>query len=86
MKNKSGPATPEIMKSIRSQLKWLVSYFEGMNCEREKLNTLVFGYYAAREVAESDEEFTNALYKAAYVADQTAKGLKIDHRVIESGF
>ena len=82
--NKSGTATPEIMKSIRNQLRWLVSYFEGKNSERVKLSTLVFGQYAAREVDGRDEEFTDALYKAAYVADQTAKGLKIDHEVIKS--
>ena len=76
--NKSVVALPEILSSIHKQLEWLVSYFEGKNNDRDKFETLVFGHYAAREVDHKDEEFVNALYNAAYVADQTAKGLKVD--------
>ena len=84
IKNYSGVAIPELLGSIQRQLEWLVSYFEGRNHEREKLHTLVFGHYAAREIDERDEEFIKALYKANYVASQTAKGLKIELGVIES--
>lgn len=84
IENYSGAAMPEILDSIKRQLEWLVSYFEGRNNEREKLHTLVFGHYAERELDERDNEFVEALYKANYVASQTVKGLKIDLGVIES--
>ncbi len=84
IKNNSGVALPEILESIKAQLEWLVSYFEGRNNEREKLHAIVFGHYAARELDERDKEFVDALYKANYVASQTAKGLKIDLSIIEN--
>ena len=84
IRTNSGIAAPEILNSIQAQLKWLVSYFEGENSEREKLKTLVFGHYAAREIDERDEEFISVLGKAAYVADKTAAGLKIDMKVMQN--
>jgi hypothetical protein len=84
IKSKSKVALPEILNSTQLQLEWLVSYFEGKSDDREKLNTLVFGYYAAREIDERDKEFVDSLFNAAYVAEQTARGLKIDIKVIEN--
>jgi hypothetical protein len=81
---KSKVALPEILDSIQVQLEWLVSYFEGESDDRDKLGTLVFGHYAAREIDERDKEFVDSLFNAAYVADQTARGLKIDLKVIEN--
>lgn len=76
--NASPVALPSILASTQNQLEWLVAYFEGRNSDRAKLRTLVFGHYAAREIDESDEEFVSALFDAAYVADRTASGLKIE--------
>ena len=84
IRNNPNIATPEILGSIKVQLEWLVSYFEGKNSEREKLHKLVFGHYAAREIDERDEEFIQALYNANYVVLQTAAGLKIDLNAIEN--
>jgi len=79
--NRASPvALPEILESTRRQLEWLVDYFEGKNTERQKLRTLVFGHYAAREIDENDEELVRALKDAFYVAVQTSKGLKVDPR------
>ena len=75
-------ALPVILDSTRKQLEWLVAYFEGRNTQREKLKTLVFGHYAAREIDETDEEFVQALHAASYVADQTARGLKLDPKAL----
>ena len=81
--DKASPvALPAILESTRKQLEWLVAYFEGRSTQREKLKTLVFGHYAAREMDERDDEFVQALYMAAYVADQTARGLKLDKKVL----
>ena len=73
---------PLILESIKKQLEWLVSYFEGHNNEKDKLHTLMFGYYVAREFDKKDKEFAEALYKANYVASQTAKDLYIHLGVI----
>lgn len=80
--NNPSITVPEILESIRTQLEWLVSYFEGRNNERSKLRTLVFGHYAARELDERDEVFIQALNKASYVATRTSAGLKIDLNVL----
>ena len=76
-------AIPGILESIRTQLEWLVAFFEGHNNERNKLHELMFSHYAARELDERDDEFINALYKANYVASKTAAGLKIDPKELE---
>jgi hypothetical protein len=76
-------ALPSILESTKRQLEWLVAYFEGRNTDRAKLKTLVFGHYAAREMDESDAEFVNALFAAAYVADITASGLKIEPHMLK---
>ncbi|MGO2392653.1 MAG: immunity protein Tsi6 family protein [Halomonas sp.] len=78
IKSRALVALPEIMNSIKAQLEWLVSYFEGKNSERSKLFELTFGHYAAREVNEQDVEFIDALNKAFYVAVKTREGLKVD--------
>lgn len=75
-------ALPEIMNSIKAQLEWLVSYFEGKNSERSKLFKLTFGHYAVREINEQDKEFVDALNKAFYVAAKTREGLKVDLSVL----
>ncbi len=72
------PGLPELMNSIKAQLEWLVAYFEGKNSGRSKLFDLTFGHYAARELAQEDVEFIDALNKAFYVAVKTREGLKID--------
>jgi hypothetical protein len=82
IKSNSRVALPWMLDSIRAQLEWLVSFFEGRNNEREKLRKLVFGHYAARELDESDTEFISALAKAHYVASRTAAGLKVDENVL----
>jgi len=82
IKNNPSIAVPRILESIRAQLEWLVSFFEGRNNERAKLRTLVFGHYAARELDERDEVFIQALNKANYVASRTAAGLKVDLKVL----
>jgi Tsi6 len=71
-----------VLESIRTQLEWLVSYFEDRNDERAKLHTLVFGHYAARELDERDAVFIHALGQANYVASRTAAGLTIDLKVL----
>jgi hypothetical protein len=78
----AGVALPDIMASIKTQLEWLLAYFEGRNKERAKLHKLVFGHYAVREVDERDEEFIDALTKASYVASQTARGLEVDEKLL----
>ena len=82
IKNNPNIAIPGMLESIRAQLEWLVSYFEGRNGDRAKLRTLVFGHYAARELDEPDEVFIQALSNANYVASRTAAGLKIDLKVL----
>lgn len=79
------PAPPEMMASIQLQLEWLLAYFEGRSNERGKLNELLFGHFAARELDQSDQELISALHKAFYVASQTAKGLKSDLKVLGVG-
>jgi hypothetical protein len=81
----AGVALPEIMTSIKTQLEWLLAYFEGRNNERAKLHKLVFGHYAVRELDERDTEFIDALTKAFYVASRTARGLKVDEKVLSGG-
>ena len=76
------PAPEAMMQSIRAQLAWLIEFFEGRSTERNKLHTLTFGHYAAREIEGSDPEFTAALHKAYYVASRTASGLKVDPAVL----
>lgn len=71
-----------MLESIRVQLEWLVSFFEGRSNDSAKLHTLVFGHYAARELDERDEEFIQALHNANYVATKTAEGLKVNLKVI----
>jgi len=78
----NSPAPEAMMESIRAQLTWLIEFFEGRSTERNKLHTLTFGHYAAREIEDSDTEFTAALHKAYYVASRTASGLKVDPAVI----
>jgi hypothetical protein len=76
-------SVPEpMMQSIQAQLSWLIDFFEGRSTERDKLHKLTFGHFAAREIEDSDPELTDALYKAYYVASQTAAGLKIDLAVL----
>lgn len=75
-------ALPEILESIKRQLEWQLEYFEGRNCEREKLRKLVYGHYATKEIDEEDQEFISALEKAFYVASRTAEGLKIDEKAV----
>ena len=82
IRSRSNVALAEIMQSIKAQLEWLVSYFEGKNSERQKLSELSFGHYAVREVDQSDEEFIDALTNAFYVAEKTREGLKIDLKVL----
>ena len=67
---------------LKTQLEWLVSYFEGRNNERENLRKLVLGHYAVRELDERDVEFIDALTKAYYVASKTADGLKVDESIL----
>ena len=76
-------ATPQILESIRLQLEWLVAFGEGREANRERLHTLTFGHYAAREIEDLDVEFADALFKASYVADQIRGGLKVDPQVLE---
>ncbi|QWV98811.1 hypothetical protein KP005_05870 [Geomonas nitrogeniifigens] len=73
---------PETLESIKHQLEWQLAYFEGRNSEREKLHKLVYGHYAVREIDEEDQEFISALAKAFYVASSTAKGLKLDEKLV----
>jgi hypothetical protein len=82
MKHNPNIAVPGMLESILAQLEWLVAFFEGRNSERNRLHTLVFGHYAAREIDERDEEFVQALHNASYVASRTASGLKIDLKVL----
>jgi hypothetical protein len=82
IKNNPSIAVPGILESIRVQLEWLVSFFEGRNSDRAKLRTLMFGHYAARELDERDEVFIQALNKANYVASRTAAGLMVDLKVL----
>jgi len=83
IRNSRHVALPEILGSIKRQLEWQLEYFEGRNCEREKLRKLVYGHYATREIDEEDQEFISALGKAFYVASRTAEGLKIDEKLVE---
>ena len=70
-------------RSIKAQLEWLVAFFEGHHqAERGKLRQLTFGHYAAREIEDVDPEFAKALFRAFYVADRTAAGLKCDLTVL----
>ena len=78
----SSPVPETMMYSIRAQLTWLIEFFEGRSIERNKLHTLTFGHYAAKEIEGSDPEFAAALHKAYYVASLTASGLKIDPAVV----
>ena len=48
--------------SIKTQLEWLLDFFEGRNEERRRLRALTFGHYAAREIDERDDEFVDAPY------------------------
>lgn len=81
----SGVALPRILASTKTQLEWLLAYFEGKNSERAKLRTLVFGHYAVREIDQADEEFVDALKKAFYLASRTADGLKVDEMLLSFG-
>lgn len=77
------PPVPEpMMLSIQAQLEWLIDFYEGRSAERNKLHTLTFGHFAAREIEDADPEFTNALYCAFYAASRTAAGLKVDLAVL----
>ena len=82
---KSTVALPGILESIRTQLEWLIEFFEGRRAsERNKLHKIIIGHYAVRELDERDEEFIRALTKVQYVASQTARGLKLDMKVLEN--
>lgn len=82
IRNNNPVALPWMLDSIKTQLEWLVAYFEGRNNERENLRKLVFGHYAVRELDERDVEFIDALTKAYYVASKTADGLKVDESIL----
>ena len=71
-----------MMRSIQAQLEWLINFYEGRSAERNRLHELTFGHIAAREIEDSDPEFTDALNKAYYVASRTASGLKLDTAVL----
>ena len=69
-------------QSIENQLQFLVDFFEGKNSANEKLHTLNFGHLAVREIEDNDPKFAHLLKIAFYVADKTAKGLRLDEQFI----
>lgn len=73
---------PDMFESIEQQLEWLISYFEGASKEREKLFTLTFGHYAAREIDARERKLVDALNRAFYVAVRTRQGLKLEPKFL----
>lgn len=79
---KKNVVVPQMQESIVNQLNFLISYFQGVNSDREKLFELTFGHLAAREIDPREEEIISALNSAFYVASQTRNGLKLDLKVL----
>lgn len=73
---------PVMFESIEKQLNWLVAYFSGESCDRQKLFELTFGHIAAREIDAREKEVVDALNKAFYVAERTRQGLKLELNVL----
>ncbi|WP_163938442.1 immunity protein Tsi6 family protein [Paraferrimonas sp. SM1919] len=73
---------PQIFESIENQLNWLIAYFKGESCDRQKLFELTFGHFAAREIDPREKEVVEALNRAFYVAERTRQGLKLDLNVL----
>ena len=78
----AAPVPETMMRSIQAQLEWLIEFYEGRSAERNKLHTLTFGHYAAREIEDADPAFARCLYRAFYAASRTAAGLKFDPAVL----
>ena len=78
----AAPVADAVMRSIQAQLEWLIEFYEGRSAERNKLHTLTFGHYAAREIEDIDPAFARYLYRAFYAASRTAAGLKLDLAVL----
>ncbi|TWB24789.1 hypothetical protein FBZ89_101415 [Nitrospirillum amazonense] len=66
----------EIFASAVAQLEYLLSVLQG-NPDRTRLKNIIVGHYGAREFAESDPEFAQALMSAQNIATKISKGLKV---------
>ena len=71
-----------LYRSIECQLDFVIGYFEGRHKDHARLHQLNFGWVAVREIADINPEFASLLNEAFYVANQTAKGLKLSPEFI----
>jgi hypothetical protein len=67
----------EVYRSVLNQLEFIKAILEGRETDKARLHDLTLGAIAAKEFEEADPELSDALMDAYYIADQMARGLKV---------
>ena len=58
------------LRSIETQLKYLIEITDGAKVDRSRLNEITIGRYAAREFETRDMSFANLLYQVEDIVSQ----------------
>ncbi|WAH57889.1 immunity protein Tsi6 family protein [Pseudomonas silvicola] len=67
----------EVYTSVLNQLYFIKAILEKRETDKARLHDLTLGAIAVKEFEETDPELCEALKDAFYIADQIARGLKV---------
>ncbi|WP_455921910.1 immunity protein Tsi6 family protein [Pseudomonas putida] len=67
----------KVYVSVLNQLEFIKAILEGRETDKARLHDLTLGAIATKEFGETDPELSDALIDAYYIADQMARGLKV---------
>lgn len=62
------------LASVKTQLQYLRGILDGTVKNRSRLNEIIIGIYAAKELEERDMDFANVLYDVEIIVDQLKSG------------